>query len=79
MPIFEFRCKNCGTMHSKIMSHNDIPQFEANGICKKCNSKSLKRVFSKFAVKFVGNGFAVNDSKEQEPPDEDDIKFDFMD
>ncbi|MBN2061960.1 MAG: zinc ribbon domain-containing protein [Deltaproteobacteria bacterium] len=44
MPIFEFRCLDCGTLFEKLFMNSDE---EIQLICPKCQSKSLERVVSR--------------------------------
>jgi len=45
MPIFEFRCRECGSQFEKIVIS------ERTGIvCEKCSSPQLEKLFSAFAV-----------------------------
>ena len=44
MPIFEFRCLECGKIHEKLFLQSDE---EANLVCPECRSQSLERVVSR--------------------------------
>lgn len=45
MPIFEYRCRDCGTQFEKI-------SYAAKGkiVCKKCASTRVEKLLSVFAV-----------------------------
>lgn len=51
MPIFEFKCKNCGNEFEKLVrnSKSDIS-------CPKCKSKDTEKQFSSFAVSGLSSG-----------------------
>lgn len=45
MPIFEYRCRDCGTKFEKI-----VPSSSAAVICKNCESPEVQMLLSVFAV-----------------------------
>ena len=44
MPIFEFRCLDCGDLFEKLFMN---PDEQVEMICPKCQSQSLERVVSR--------------------------------
>lgn len=48
MPIFEYRCRECGTKFEKIVS-NGAPEVT----CKQCSSPHVDKLLSVFAVSGV--------------------------
>jgi putative FmdB family regulatory protein len=45
MPIFEYRCRDCGTQFEKlVLSSSD------GVVCERCESHQLERLLSVFAV-----------------------------
>jgi putative FmdB family regulatory protein len=64
MPIYEYRCENCGKFEH-IQKINDQP-FK---ICPKCGG-SVRRLISKAGVVFKGSGFHVTDYGKREKTDE---------
>ena len=46
MPIYEFRCQDCGKQISVLMRINDQPE---NFHCPSCNNTNLKKLLSRFA------------------------------
>ena len=46
MPIYEYRCQDCGKKLSFLMLNRDKP-FTPQ--CNRCGSKNLTRLFSRFA------------------------------
>ncbi|MEO0198385.1 MAG: zinc ribbon domain-containing protein [candidate division WOR-3 bacterium] len=57
MPIFEFRCKNCGkVIEELVMNGEEMPRR-----CPHCGGE-LERIFSgSVGLSFKGAGFYVND------------------
>jgi putative FmdB family regulatory protein len=47
MPVYEFSCNNCGARLSLFFRSMNT---EATGVCEKCGSTDLRRLFSKFAI-----------------------------
>lgn len=45
MPIFEYRCRDCGAEFEKIVRSGGDPV-----VCEQCNSRKLDRLLSVFAV-----------------------------
>lgn len=55
MPIFEYKCKSCGSkfevFHKTLSNPDDV-------VCPKCNSKESQKVFSTFS----SAGFSASSS-----------------
>jgi putative FmdB family regulatory protein len=45
MPLFEFKCRECGTTFEKI-----VPTSTSKVACKKCESSKVDKLLSVFAV-----------------------------
>ncbi len=45
MPIFEYRCRECGTMFEKILNSSG-----SEVTCKSCDSTRVEKLLSVFAV-----------------------------
>jgi len=45
MPIFEYKCQDCGARFEKIVS-----SAPAGVLCKKCQSANVEKMLSVFAV-----------------------------
>lgn len=56
MPLYEYRCRKCGTQVEKIQKFSD-PPLET---CEKCGGK-LERLLSPPAFQFKGSGWYVTD------------------
>ncbi len=59
MPIYTYRCENCGVQFEREQSYSDEPLK----ICPECRKKSLKKVISPVGVIFKGSGFYSTDHK----------------
>ena len=55
MPIFEYRCQECGTkyevLHKSAENQNDI-------ICPKCSSSNNKKLLSTFSASMGDSGYS---------------------
>jgi len=55
MPIYEYRCEDCGTKFEKLVRR----QSESNGVeCPSCGQKHLKQELSTFAAHSGGSSRA---------------------
>ena len=45
MPLFEFKCEDCGTRFEKI-----VPSSTTEVICRQCSSPKVEKLLSVFAV-----------------------------
>lgn len=58
MPIYVYACSACGKALEVVQSFDDEPLKT----CPDCGME-LRRKIQKASVKFVGNGFYINDKK----------------
>ncbi len=56
MPVYEYRCRSCGTEVEEIQPMGAPPP----GACEVCGGE-LKRVYGRVGVRFSGWGFASTD------------------
>lgn len=56
MPIYEYRCTQCGHRYEKIQKVSDTPDTA----CPKCGGK-IERPLSAPALQFKGAGWYIND------------------
>jgi putative FmdB family regulatory protein len=54
MPIFEYRCRECGAKFEKIVSNGT-----SEVVCKQCSSKRVDKLLSVFAVSGVSREAAA--------------------
>lgn len=60
MPTYEYECRDCGAGLEVRQSFSDSPLQ----VCERCGGRLRKR-FSAPAIKFVGSGYYVNDSRKK--------------
>lgn len=59
MPVYTYRCENCGVQFERQQSFTDEPLK----VCPECRKKSLKKVISPVRIVFKGSGFYATDHK----------------
>lgn len=59
MPVYVYRCDNCGIEIERHRSYHDKPLKR----CPECSKNSLKKVISPVRVVFKGSGFYATDHK----------------
>lgn len=59
MPVYTYRCDNCGVQFERQQSFNDTPLKT----CPECRRKALKKVITPTKVIFKGSGFYATDHK----------------
>lgn len=59
MPIYTYRCENCGTQFERRQSFNDEPLT----VCPECNQSQLRKVITPAGIVFKGSGWYVTDHK----------------
>tara|TARA_B100000745_G_scaffold88027_3_gene55209 strand:- start:2048 stop:2320 length:273 start_codon:yes stop_codon:yes gene_type:complete len=59
MPIYEYRCENCGHELEKLQKMSDAPLTE----CPDCNTSSLKKLISAAGFQLKGSGWYETDFK----------------
>ncbi|MBL8099983.1 MAG: zinc ribbon domain-containing protein [Anaerolineales bacterium] len=59
MPIYTYRCENCGVQFEKHQSFTDNPLKT----CPECKKKALKKVITPTKIIFKGSGFYATDNK----------------
>lgn len=61
MPLYEYRCRDCGHQFEIQQSMSD----DALTVCPVCEG-SLRKVFSPVGIAFKGSGFYKNDARGSE-------------
>lgn len=61
MPIFEYKCNNCGHVFEKIVFTTIVDKHKNTLNCPKCNAANSKKLISKSSFKLIGSGFYAND------------------
>jgi putative FmdB family regulatory protein len=59
MPVYTYRCDNCGVQFERQQSFTDSPLKT----CPECRKKALKKVITPTKVIFKGSGFYSTDHK----------------
>lgn len=59
MPVYTYRCENCGVQFERQQSFTDTPLKT----CPECRKKSLKKVITPTKIIFKGSGFYATDHK----------------
>ena len=59
MPIYEYKCSNCGHRLEKLQKMSDEPLKE----CPECNEASLSKLVSASSFKLKGTGWYETDFK----------------
>ena len=57
MPVYIYRCTNCGVQFDKQQSFIDQPLTR----CPECGKKTLKKVYQPVGIVFKGSGFYATD------------------
>ncbi len=59
MPIYTYRCENCGIQFERRQHFSDAPLTR----CPECNKKTLRKVYSPVGIVFKGSGFYATDHR----------------
>lgn len=59
MPIYTYRCENCGVQFDRQQKFSD----PALTRCPECNKKTLRKVYQPVGIVFKGSGFYATDHR----------------
>jgi putative FmdB family regulatory protein len=59
MPIYTYRCENCGVQFDRHQKYEDQPLRR----CPECNKKALRKVIAPVGIVFKGAGFYATDNR----------------
>ena len=59
MPIYTYRCENCGVQFDRRQSFNDEPLK----VCPECQKEALRKVYLPVGIVFKGSGFYATDNR----------------
>jgi putative FmdB family regulatory protein len=59
MPIYTYRCENCGVQFDRQQSFTDQPLTR----CPECNKNALRKVYLPVGIVFKGSGFYATDHR----------------
>ena len=71
MPVYEYFCTACGQSVDRLLPH---ARAEEPGPCPECGESTLKRRFSRVAVKLNAWGFSRTDGLVTDRPGRGDYK-----
>jgi putative FmdB family regulatory protein len=59
MPIYTYRCENCGVQFDRFQHFDDKPLTR----CPECNKEALHKVYQPVGIVFKGSGFYATDHR----------------
>jgi putative FmdB family regulatory protein len=59
MPIYTYRCENCGVQFDRRQKFDD-PPLET---CPECSTETLRKVYLPVGIVFKGSGFYATDNR----------------
>lgn len=59
MPVYAYRCDNCGVQFDKKQSFSE-PVLK---VCPECGKKSLHKIYTPVGIVFKGSGFYATDHR----------------
>jgi putative FmdB family regulatory protein len=59
MPIYTYRCDNCGIQFDRRQSFDDEPLK----VCPECETETLRKVYLPVGIVFKGSGFYATDNR----------------
>jgi putative FmdB family regulatory protein len=59
MPVYTYRCENCGVQFDESQKFVDPPMVK----CPECGKKTLRKVFQPVGIVFKGSGFYSTDHR----------------
>jgi len=59
MPVYTYRCKNCGLQFDQQQKFSDAPLTR----CPECSKKTLQKVYQPVGIVFKGSGFYSTDHR----------------
>ncbi len=59
MPVYTYRCMNCGVQFDENQKFVDPPLVK----CPECGKKTLRKVFQPVGIVFKGSGFYATDHR----------------
>ena len=59
MPIYIYRCENCGVQFERQQKFSDSPLTR----CPECEKNALRKVYQPVGIVFKGSGFYATDNR----------------
>jgi putative FmdB family regulatory protein len=66
MPIYEYRCNNCGTQKDVMQKMSDAPLT----VCPECGKETFSKQISAVGFQLKGGGYYATDFKDSGKPKE---------
>jgi putative FmdB family regulatory protein len=64
MPVYSYRCENCGVQFDRHQKFSDKTLTK----CPECGEKALRKLFQPAGIVFKGSGFYVTDNRSSKNP-----------
>lgn len=59
MPVYSYKCENCGYQFDQFQHFTDDPLT----VCPNCNAVDLRKVYQAVGIVFKGKGFYATDNR----------------
>lgn len=59
MPVYTYRCENCGIQFDRKQKFSDDPLT----VCPECGTETLRKVYLPVGIVFKGSGFYATDNR----------------
>jgi putative FmdB family regulatory protein len=59
MPVYTYRCENCGVQFDRQQRFSDAPLTR----CPECDEDALRKVYTPVGIVFKGSGFYATDNR----------------
>ena len=59
MPIYSYRCENCGVQFERQQKFSDSPLIR----CPECSKNTLRKIYQPVGIVFKGSGFYATDNR----------------
>ena len=59
MPVYTYRCENCGVQFERTQKFTESPLM----FCPECGKKALRKVYTPVGIVFKGSGFYATDHR----------------
>ena len=66
MPVYTYRCENCGVQFERTQKFTDNPLTW----CPECGKTTLRKVYTPVGIVFKGSGFYKTDSRKSDSKSE---------
>jgi len=53
MPLYDYKCPDCGDVQEKLMSYDDMMKTDGKGECEKCGKKNCGRTLDRMGTQAI--------------------------